>query len=224
MPVPEFLKNPLSLYEIAAQYWDLRCYPTQYVFSLLALISEDKLEREKCIELGSAEGQEEWLNYCRRPKRTVLEPVPCIMIGPGTGLAPFRSLLQERMYKQTASRETLHLFFGCRYKEKDFHCKEELEKMTADGHLTLYCAFSRDQDDKIYVQHKITEHASTLWKLINDERGCIFISGNAKNMPDNVKDAFIEDVFSKVGGLSTDDAKSMIKMMDEIGRLQVETW
>lgn len=73
MPVPAFLQQKLSLYEIAEQYWDLRCYPTQYVFSLLALVSDDGLERDKCIELCSPEGQEDWLNYCRRPKRSILE-------------------------------------------------------------------------------------------------------------------------------------------------------
>lgn len=75
MPVPDFLKEPLTLYEIAEQYWDLKAYPTQYVFSLLALVSEDKLERDKCIELSSPEGQEDWLNYSRRPKRTILEVI-----------------------------------------------------------------------------------------------------------------------------------------------------
>lgn len=73
LPVPSFLKHPLPMYVIAEQYWDLKAYPTQYVFSLLALISDDRLEKDKCLELSSAEGQEEWLSYCRRPKRTILE-------------------------------------------------------------------------------------------------------------------------------------------------------
>lgn len=78
MPVPQFLSTPLTLHEIAEQYWDLRAIPTQYVFSLLALVSDDKLERDKCIELSSPEGQEDWLNYCRRPRRTILEvPKSC---------------------------------------------------------------------------------------------------------------------------------------------------
>lgn len=76
MPVPEFLRvKQRTVYEIAEQYWDLKGYPTQYVFSLLAQVSEDKLERDKCLELSSAEGQEDWLNYARRPKRTVLEVI-----------------------------------------------------------------------------------------------------------------------------------------------------
>ncbi|KAI8422993.1 hypothetical protein MSG28_014081 [Choristoneura fumiferana] len=225
MPVPEFLKEPLTLYEIAEQYWDLKFYPTQYVFSLLALVSDDKLERDKCIELSTAQGQEDWMSYCRRPRRTVLEvlhdfhksaskltieilfelfspikprsfsiassclpssgqkmelliavvkyysklkkarlglasnwlkglnpgdqvygwitkgtiefpkntSIPLVLIGPGTGLAPFRSLIQERTYLGQADKHTMHLFFGCRYKEKDFHCREELEGLAGEG-------------------------------------------------------------------------------------------
>ncbi|KAJ8715777.1 hypothetical protein PYW07_010259 [Mythimna separata] len=315
MPVPDFLKQPHTLYEIAEQYWDLHCYPTQYVFSLLAQVSDDKLEREKCIEFSSPEGQEDWLNYCRRPKRTVLEVLhdfhksvskltlevlfelfstikprsfsiascalpsegqnidllvavvhyhtklkkprlglcsnwlkslevgdrvygwikagtlvfpkdsttPHIMIGPGTGLAPFRSLLQEREVQGTANKDALHLIFGCRYKERDFHCREELERMVKEDKISLYCAFSRDQEDKVYVQHKIAEHSERLMKLIT-KGAYIYISGNAKNMPDNVRDAFIEDVLSKTGGHSVEEAKSMLKDMEDTGRLQVEAW
>ncbi|XP_072933839.1 NADPH-dependent diflavin oxidoreductase 1 [Epargyreus clarus] len=314
MPVPNFLKEPITMYEIAEQYWDLKAYPTQYFFSLLALVSEDKLEREKCIELSSPSGQEDWLNYSRRPKRTALEVlhdfhrtaskltieilfelfstvkprsfsiassalvshntkidilmavvkyntnikkprlglasnwlkdltpgdrvygwikkgsfkfaeehIPQIMIGPGTGLAPFRSLLQERKNRGTADKQTLHLFFGCRYQDKDFHCRRELETMVDDGHLTLYCAFSRDQDRKIYVQHKISEHREELWKMVKNNAH-IFISGNAKNMPDNVKDAFIEDVFCKTGGLSIEASKALLEDLEKSNRYQAETW
>ncbi|CAH2059075.1 unnamed protein product, partial [Iphiclides podalirius] len=315
MPVPDFLCEPLTLYEIAEQYWDLKAYPTQYVFSLLASVSQDKLEKDKCTELSSAAGQEDWLNYSRRPRRTILEVlhdfhksasrltievafelfstikprsfsvasgptrcggsalqllvavveyrtllkeprrglasnwlaslaagdtvygwikggtfrfpddknIPLIMIGPGTGLAPFRSLLQERIAQNMASKETCHLFFGCRYKDKDFHCGEELEKMVEEGNLTLYCAFSRDQERKIYVQHKISEHARALWGLIIQDGGHVYISGSAKNMPDNVRGAF-EDVFVEVGGSSPDGAKEELRQMERTGRLQVETW
>ncbi|XP_061380052.1 NADPH-dependent diflavin oxidoreductase 1 [Danaus plexippus] len=315
MPVQEFFKDPLTMYEIAEQYWDLKAYPTQYVFSLLALVSEDKLEKEKCLELSSAEGQEDWLNYSRRPKRTILEvlhdfhksaskltidvlfelfcsikprsfsiassclssngtklellvavvkyysklkrarlglasnwlkslqngdkvygwikkgslkfpedkDIPQIFVAPGTGLAPFRSLLQEKLYDGTANKDVLHLFFGCRYKEKDFHCKEELEKMVEDKQLSLYTAFSRDQDNKIYVQHKIAEVSNELWHLINNKGAYIFISGNAKNMPDNVRDAFI-DVFNTCGDIDMAEAKEMLKDIEKNGRLQVETW
>ncbi|KAI5641030.1 FAD binding domain-containing protein [Phthorimaea operculella] len=313
MPVPPFLKDPLTLYQVAEQYWDLKAYPTQYVFSLLSQVSDDKLERDKCIELSSPEGQEDYLNYSRRPKRTILEVLhdfhktaskltieilfelfssikprsfsiasgpstdkldmlvavvkyhtilkkareglcsnwlkglkehdkvygwvkkgtltfpdnaatPLILIGPGTGLAPFRSLIQDRTLRSTASKDTLYLFFGCRYKERDFHCKEELEGLVEEGKLSLFCAFSRDQDNKIYVQHKIAEQKDLLWDLINNRQAYVYISGNSKNMPDNVKDAFLEDVFGKTGGLDKDRSKSLLKAMEDKGRLLVETW
>ncbi|KAG6455741.1 NADPH-dependent diflavin oxidoreductase 1 [Manduca sexta] len=315
MPVPDYLKPPLTLYEIAEQYWDLRCYPSQYVFSLLAIVSEDKLEKEKCLELSSPEGQEEWLNYCRRPKRTALEVLhdfhksaskltieilfelfptikprsfsiassalpsnghdidllvavveyrtklkkprlglasnwlkdlkigslvygwikpgtfmfpgndtPYIMVGPGTGLAPFRSVLQERITLDQATSDSMHLFFGCRYHDKDFHCKEELEGMVDTGKLSLYTAFSRDQDNKVYVQHRIKEHAEELWRILNSENGYIFLSGSSKSMPDNVRDAFIEEVLCKHGGLSLDEAKQRMKELENKRRYQTETW
>ncbi|KPJ21503.1 NADPH-dependent diflavin oxidoreductase 1 [Papilio machaon] len=94
--------------------------------------------------------------------------------------------------------------------------------MAEDGKLSLYCAFSRDQDDKIYVQHKISEHGNYLWKLIKDG-GYIFISGNSKNMPDNVRDAF-KDVFCEIGGLNEKESKDKLQMLERTGRLQMETW
>ncbi|XP_075986865.1 NADPH-dependent diflavin oxidoreductase 1 [Anticarsia gemmatalis] len=314
MPVPEFLQRELTVFEIAEQYWDLKCYPTQYVFSLLAQVSEDTLERNKCIELSTAEGQEDWLNYCRRPRRTILEvlhdfhksaskltlpvlfelfstikprsysiassclrsrgrsldilvavvqyyskmkkprlglasnwlrslqlgdkvygwikqgtfvfpddvSIPHILIGPGTGFAPFRSLLQERESHNTLDQRTMHLVFGCRYREKDFHCRTELERLVAEDKLSLYCAFSRDQENKVYVQHKITEHGELFWHLINNQAH-IYIAGNAKNMPDNVREA-LRDVIANYSGCSVDDAQYMIKTMEDLGRLQVEAW
>ncbi|CAG9794683.1 unnamed protein product [Diatraea saccharalis] len=314
MPVPEFLKTPLTMYDIAEQYWDLRAYPTPYFFSLLALVSEDKLERDKCIELSTPEGQEDWLNYCRRPRRTVLEvlhdfhksaskltiqiifelfssikarsfsiassclpnngnkivllvavvryytklkrerlglasnwlknlnvgdrvygwikkgslvfpdhTIPHILVGPGTGLAPFRSLLQERNYLNTLNKDNMLMFFGCRYKDKDFHCKEELETYVQEQKLSLYTAFSRDLDKKVYVQHKIKEQSELLWHLVKNRDAYIYISGNAKNMPDNVKEAFVE-IFNEIGGLTSEQAKDMLHNLENTGRLQVEAW
>lgn len=71
---------------------------------------------------------------------------PLVMVGPGTGLAIFRGVLQD--YSLIKGCE-LVLFFGCRYKEKDFHCRNELEKFESDGMLKLFCAFSRDQEQKM---------------------------------------------------------------------------
>lgn len=88
--------------------------------------------------------------FIKNPDINLLfQNIPHILIGPGTGLAPFRSLLQERDLQGTINKQNMHLFFGCRYKDKDFHCREELEGMADSGKLSLYCAFSRDQDSKM---------------------------------------------------------------------------
>lgn len=71
------------------------------------------------------------------------------MVGPGTGLAPFYSFIQERDFLDTASTNNLVLFFGCRNEKGDFHCGENLKKLQAEGKLNLVCAFSRDQENKM---------------------------------------------------------------------------
>lgn len=74
---------------------------------------------------------------------------PLVMVGPGTGLAIFRGILQDRELKGKSTAKKMMLFFGCRSKEKDFHCGEELERMGREGIVKLFCAFSRDQEDKM---------------------------------------------------------------------------
>lgn len=72
---------------------------------------------------------------------------PIIMVGPGTGLAIFRAILQDSELTGNEFRDKFVLFFGCRYKQKDFHCKDELKKLENEGKLRLFCAFSRDNED-----------------------------------------------------------------------------
>lgn len=74
---------------------------------------------------------------------------PIIMIGPGTGLAIFRGIIQDHKLRGDANGRNLVLFFGCRYEEKDFHCRDELRGMESDGMLQLFCAFSRDKEEKM---------------------------------------------------------------------------
>lgn len=78
--------------------------------------------------------------------------VPIIMVGPGTGLAPFRGFLQERQYQRVTENKQVgdsHLFYGCRKSSEDFLYREELEAFVADGTCTLYTAFSREQEHKV---------------------------------------------------------------------------
>ncbi|CAF96712.1 unnamed protein product, partial [Tetraodon nigroviridis] len=145
---------------------------------------------------------------------------PVIMVGPGTGVAPFRSALQERIAEGKHSNV---LFFGCRSESKDFYFRSEWERAKQMGHLTLFTAFSRDQQEKVYVQHRVTENARLLWELITKKKGCFYIAGNAKQMPASVRSA-LKEVFQQEGTLSSEAAEQMLVVMENSGRLQCETW
>ncbi|XP_070706210.1 NADPH-dependent diflavin oxidoreductase 1 isoform X2 [Pempheris klunzingeri] len=145
---------------------------------------------------------------------------PVIMVGPGTGVAPFRSALQERIAEGKTANV---LFFGCRSESKDFYFRSEWEEMMGAGHLTLFTAFSRDQEKKVYVQHHVKEKAELLWDLIANKSACFYIAGNAKEMPAGVCDA-LKEVFQQEGGMSTEDAEQMLRAMEKSGQFQSETW
>lgn len=111
---------------------------------------------------------------------------PVILIGPGTGLAPFRGFLQERRHIDPEKRGECILFFGCRARDVDFLYQEELLAHLEDGSLTqLVTAFSREQDQKVYVQHKLKEMKDEIWKLIK-AGGHVYVCGDAKNMAKDV--------------------------------------
>ncbi|XP_056288353.1 NADPH-dependent diflavin oxidoreductase 1 isoform X3 [Pseudoliparis swirei] len=145
---------------------------------------------------------------------------PVIMAGPGTGVAPFRSALQER---RAEGKNANILFFGCRSESKDFYFRSEWEEMVRTGHLTLVTAFSRDQEEKVYVQRRVKEKAALLWDSIANRNACFYIAGNAKQMPSSVCDS-LKEVFQEEGGLSSDEASEMLEAMERSGRLQSETW
>lgn len=145
---------------------------------------------------------------------------PVIMVGPGTGVAPFRSTIQER----TAEGKTANvLFFGCRSESKDFYFRAEWEDKIKVEQLTLFTAFSRDQEDKVYVQHRISENAEFLMDMIANKKACFYIAGNAKEMPSSVREA-LKGVFQQQGAVSAEDAETMVQAMEQSGRLQSETW
>src|SRR5213079_2169565 len=99
---------------------------------------------------------------------------PIIMVGPGTGVAPFRAYLQER--KATGAKGKNWLFFGSQHEKCDFAYGDEFNAYMKEGLLArLDCAWSRDQPQKIYVQHKMTENASEIWKWIDSEGAYFFV-------------------------------------------------
>ena len=117
--------------------------------------------------------------------------LPMIMVGPGTGIAPFRAFLQERKERKATGKNWL--FFGDRNAATDFIYRDELEVMQKDGLLTrLDLAFSRDQEEKIYVQDKMREYGAELFKWLDEEGGYFFVCGDAYHMAKDVDKALHE--------------------------------
>src|SRR5690606_38409346 len=109
---------------------------------------------------------------------------PIIMVGPGTGIAPFRAFLEERRASGATGQNWL--FFGDQRAATDFLYREELEAMQADGHLSrLDVAFSRDQAEKVYVQHRMEEAAASLWQWL-EEGAHFYVCGDASRMAKDV--------------------------------------
>nr|XP_039265010.1 NADPH-dependent diflavin oxidoreductase 1-like isoform X1 [Styela clava] len=144
----------------------------------------------------------------------------CIMIGPGTGVAPFRSAIHERVCNEEKGNV---LFFGCRNKDADFYFQEEWNSLIQDRCLQLFTAFSRDQDEKIYVQHRIAEHGQLLWDIISKCNGNIYVAGNSKNMPDSVRDAFLK-IFKEFGEMTEKESFEFYETMQKNKKYQQETW
>ena len=128
---------------------------------------------------------------------------PMIMVGPGTGIAPFRGFLQER--QALGHRGRNWLFFGERNSDKDFYYQDELQGWHDDGFLThLTLAFSRDQRQKVYVQDRLREHGSRVWAWLQDG-GHFYVCGDASRMAKDV-DRTLHEIAQTHGHLSDDDA------------------
>ncbi|WP_167759343.1 bifunctional nitrate reductase/sulfite reductase flavoprotein subunit alpha [Mycobacterium sp. PS03-16] len=129
---------------------------------------------------------------------------PMIMVGPGTGIAPFRGFLQERRALGHTGRNWL--FFGDRHRSEHFYYREDLEDMVDDGFLTrLDLAFSRDQRQRVYVQHKLVDYGAEVWRWL-DDGAHIYVCGDAARMARDVDDA-LTTVISTHGGMSDDAAR-----------------
>ncbi|MEI6323600.1 MAG: sulfite reductase subunit alpha [bacterium] len=150
--------------------------------------------------------------HFRVPENT---STPVIMVGPGTGIAPFRAFLQER--KVTGATGKNWLFFGDQKAETDFLYREELEVFQAEGVLNeLSLAFSRDQAEKIYVQHRMLEKADQLYAWL-EEGAYFYICGDAKRMAKDV-DAALHRIVEISGGKSTEEAALYVSEMKKFKR------
>jgi sulfite reductase (NADPH) flavoprotein alpha-component len=146
---------------------------------------------------------------------------PIIMVGPGTGVAPFRAFLQERRANGDTGRNWL--FFGDQRRDYDFLYSAEIAAMQSSGHLSrLDLAFSRDQQEKVYVQDRMLERSRELYAWLEDGAH-FYVCGDAKRMAKDVEAALLQ-VVVKEGGKSPEEAKAYLEKLKEDRRYQRDVY
>lgn len=144
------------------------------------------------------------------------DDLPIIMVGPGTGIAPFRAFLEERAARGVTDGYAW-LFFGARNGATDFLYREELEHYRESGVLTrLDTAFSRDQEEKVYVQHRMWQHAADLWAWL-EAGAVVYVCGDAQRMAKDVNDTLVQ-VAARYGRMTVRDAEAWVKQLITDGR------
>ncbi|XP_057646045.1 methionine synthase reductase isoform X1 [Chionomys nivalis] len=159
---------------------------------------------------------------------------PIIMVGPGTGVAPFIGFLQHREKLQEQHPDgdfgAMWLFFGCRHKDRDYLFREELRRFLKIGVLThLKVSFSRDppregeEAPAKYVQDNLQRHSQQVARTLLQENGCIYVCGDAKNMARDVNDALVE-IVSKETGVSKLEAMKTLAVLKQEKRYLQDIW
>ncbi|KAL9610845.1 MAG: hypothetical protein Q9167_004485 [Letrouitia subvulpina] len=162
---------------------------------------------------------------------------PVVMIAPGTGVAPMRSLIWERYMLHVnhkpdtnassstdfdAVGETV-LFYGCRSSGADHFFNEEWDALKEKMPLQVYTAFSRDQDEKIYVQDIIRKQAALVYRLLYLSGGMAYVCGSSGRMPQAVR-ASLTDAFQRAGNMQANIAEKFLELLEKEGRYKQETW
>ncbi|EKT4485443.1 bifunctional nitrate reductase/sulfite reductase flavoprotein subunit alpha [Pseudomonas putida] len=148
------------------------------------------------------------------------DSVPVIMVGPGTGVAPFRAFLEERAAR--GAKGGNWLFFGEQYAATDFYYREQLQAWETAGHLLLDTAFSRDQAQKVYVQQRMLEQGAQLWQWL--EAGAYFyVCGDAQRMAKDV-DAALRTVVAEHGGMDEAQAAAYVEGLSKAKRYRRDVY
>ncbi|XP_026793740.3 methionine synthase reductase [Pangasianodon hypophthalmus] len=158
--------------------------------------------------------------------------VPMVMVGPGSGVAPFIGFLQQRQKERARNQDSAFgetwLFFGCRHQDRDFIFREELERFVENGTLShLKVCFSRAEMDRNgsepkpkYVQHALLLHAEHVARILLKENGRLYVCGDAKNMAKDVNDTLMEIIGKELQVDKLDSMKTIAKLREEKRYLQ----
>ncbi len=213
------------LYSISSS---LKAYPGQVHFTIAAVKYETHGRQRKGVcstWLSERVGENDPVPLFVHTAKGFRLPedlsTPVIMVGPGTGVAPFRAFLQER--EATGATGKNWLFFGEQYAESNFFYQEELEKLQESGVLTnLSTAFSRDQASKIYVQHRLAENGPEVWKWL-EEGAHFFVCGDAARMAKDV-DVALHNIIANEGGLGDEGAALYLETMKKDKRYKRDVY
>jgi sulfite reductase (NADPH) flavoprotein alpha-component len=164
---------------------------------------------------------------------------PIIMVGPGTGLAPFRAFIQQRLLEQqqqqqdedaaaaaadgSSSLGPMHLFFGCRRRDQDFLYGQQLQAWHDAGAITLHTAFSRETGKKVYVQQRLREAGDTVWQLLQ-AGGHFYVCGDAGSMAGAVEAALLEIIEAGQPEGGAEGAAAYLQQLADAGRYERDVW
>eukprot|EP01119_Soliformovum_irregulare_P023446 TRINITY_DN8178_c0_g1_i1.p1 TRINITY_DN8178_c0_g1~~TRINITY_DN8178_c0_g1_i1.p1 ORF type:complete len:458 (-),score=71.00 TRINITY_DN8178_c0_g1_i1:23-1396(-) len=152
--------------------------------------------------------------------------IPLILIGSGTGVAPFRGFIQHRKAEMESGKKTgaMWLIFGCRHSDRDYIYRDEWESYVSQGvPLRVSALFSRENPGKGYVQHEIIERGEEFADLVLNKNASVFVCGDASGMMKGVSEAIIE-VLKKYGKMSPEETKDYIAQMAKDNRYLMDVW
>jgi sulfite reductase (NADPH) flavoprotein alpha-component len=224
---PGVLRDPADLVamlpRLAPRLYSISSSPSAHageIHTTVAVVRYRSHNRERggvCSTLladrtGTGESLPVYIQSNKRFRLPADSTVPIIMIGPGTGIAPFRSFLHER--RALGHTGSNWLFFGERSAATDFLYSDELEYMHKDGHLTRFdLAFSRDQERKIYVQDRMLEQGQDLFRWLQDGAS-VYVCGDASRMAKDV-DASLHEIVQKQGSMTLDAANEYVQQLKD---------
>jgi sulfite reductase (NADPH) flavoprotein alpha-component len=202
------------LYSVASS---LRAYPDQvhFIVDVVRYESNGRLRKGVCSSFLAERADDVPVPVFPSVAKHFHLPengdTPIIMVGPGTGVAPFRAYLQER--KAIGAKGKNWLFFGSQHEKCDFAYRDEFEAFRREETLTrLDTAWSRDQAEKIYVQHRMMENAAEIWKWIDADGAHFFVCGDARRMAKDV-DAALRKIVQEQGSKRVDEANEYVEKL-----------
>ncbi|MBT2647414.1 assimilatory sulfite reductase (NADPH) flavoprotein subunit [Bacillus sp. ISL-34] len=218
-------KMPARLYSIANS---LSAYPDEVHLTIGAVRYESHgRERNGVCSILCADRLQPgdtlpvYIQHNQNFKQPKNPDTPIIMVGPGTGIAPFRSFIQDR--EESEAKGKTWLFFGDQHFVTDFLYQTEWQKWLKTGVLTkMDVAFSRDTDEKVYVQNRMREHSGELYEWLQ-EGAAVYICGDEKNMAHDVHNTLIE-IIEKEGNMSHADAQAYLEEMQQNKRYQRDVY